>query len=134
MTKFMWFQIISIFVILGLLITICAVEDKLVSDALYNVREYCYQIENAVIENDGIKNNEVNSLVENLEEKWLSDERNLCYVVNHKSIQEIGVEIIKLKTYIEEDDIREFSVSLELIKLYSEQYHHFMGANFKNVL
>ncbi len=134
MTKFMWFQLVSIFVILALLITICAVEDKLVSDALSSVSEYCYQIENAMLENDGIKNNDVNSLVENLEESWLSNERSLCYVVNHKSIQEIGVEIIKLKTYIEEDDIKEFSVSLELIKLYSEQYNHFMGANFKNIL
>lgn len=134
MTKFMWFQIISVALILVLLITICAVEDKLVSDALSLVKDYCYQIENAMLENDGIKNNEVNSLVENLEEKWLDDERSLCYVVNHKSIQEIGVEIIKLKTYIEEDDIKEFSVSLQLIKLYSEQYNHFMGANFKNIL
>ena len=106
MTKFMWFQIISVALILGLLITICAVEDKLVSDALSLVKDYCYQIETAMVENDGIKNNEVNSLVENLEEKWLDDERSLCYVVNHKSIQEIGVEIIKLKTYIEEDDIK----------------------------
>lgn len=134
MTKFMWFQIISVVLIFGLLISICAIEDKLVRDALLNVEEYCYQIENAVQINGGIRNSEVNGLVENLEDKWFQDERNLCYVVNHKSIQEIGVEIIKLKSYIEEDDIKEFTVSLNLIKLYSEQYNHFMGANFKNIL
>ena len=134
MTRFMWFQLVSIFVIIALLTTICVVEDKLVQDALSNVKEYCYQIENAVVENEGIKNTKVNSLVENLEYSWLEDESKLCFVANHKSMQEIGVEIIKLKTYLEQDDIKEFSVSLRLIKLYADQYHHFMGADFRNVL
>ena len=56
------------------------------------------------------------------------------YVNAAKRIQEIGVEVSKLKTYIEENDIKEFSVSLELIKLYAEQYFHFMGASFHNIL
>ncbi len=134
MTKFMWFQTLSILLILLLLVTICVAEDKLVSNALLTIQEYVYEIESAVLKNDGIRNSEVNSLVENLEEKWFNAERNMCYVVNHKSIQEIGVEIVKLKTYIEENDPTEFAVSLELIKLYFEQYQHFMSANFKNIL
>lgn len=134
MTKFMWFQLISIIVVLGVLVTICVVEDKLVTESLNNVADYCYKIESAMEENDGIKNEDVSNLVFNLEYDWLKDEGNLCFLVNHKSIQEIGVEVSKLKTYIEENDIKEFSVSLELIKLYAEQYFHFMGASFHNIL
>ena len=134
MTKFMWFQCLSIFSILVILVLVCVLEDNLVSSALYDVRNYCYQIEASVEENGGILNNDVARLVDNMEDNWFKYEWNLCYMVNHKSIQEIGVEISKIKTYMEENDKKEFMASLELIKLYEEQYHHFMGASFHNIL
>ena len=134
MTKFMWFQLVSILVILAILITVCVVEDSLVSSSLSLVDEYCYGIEVAISENDGIKNSDVCTLVDNLEYSWFANEWKLCYVVNHKSIQEIGVEISRLKSYIEEGDEKEFRASLELIKLYREQYEHFMGASLHNIL
>ena len=134
MTKFMWFQLVSILVILAILITVCVVEDSLVSSSLSLVDEYCYGIEVAISENDGIKNSDICTLVDNLEYSWFANEWKLCYVVNHKSIQEIGVEISRLKSYIEEGDEKEFRASLELIKLYREQYEHFMGASLHNIL
>lgn len=134
MTKFMWFQLVSILVILAILITVCVVEDSLVSSSLSLVDDYCYEIEVAIEENDGIKNSDVCTLVDNLEYSWFANEWKLCYVVNHKSIQEIGVEISRLKSYIEEGDEKEFRASLELIKLYREQYEHFMGASLHNIL
>ena len=134
MTKFMWFQLVSILILLAVLITVCVVEDSLVSSSLSLVDEYCYEIEVAISENDGIKNSDVCTLVDNLEYSWFANEWKLCYVVNHKSIQEIGVEISRLKSYIEEGDEKEFRASLELIKLYREQYEHFMGASLHNIL
>ena len=134
MTKFMWFQLVSILILLAILITVCVVEDDLVSSSLSLVDEYCYEIEVAISENDGIKNSDVCTLVDNLEYSWFANEWKLCYVVNHKSIQEIGVEISRLKSYIEEGDEKEFRASLELIKLYREQYEHFMGASLHNIL
>ena len=56
------------------------------------------------------------------------------YLVNHKNIQEIGLEISKMKVYQKENDTKEFRACLESIKLYSEGYLHFMGANLHNVL
>ena len=134
MTKFMWFQLISILTILAILISVCVIEDRLVTNALSDVLNYCYQIEKAVDTHDGILNNDVAMLVDNMEDKWFKHEWKLCYMANHKSIQEIGVEISKIKTYMEEGDRKEFMASLELIKLYEEQYHHFMGASFHNIL
>ena len=77
MTKFMWFQLISILLILAVLIGVCVLEDKLVSRALFDVRNYCYQIEEAVDEHDGILNNDVAMLVDNMEDKWFKHEWNL---------------------------------------------------------
>ena len=58
----------------------------------------------------------------------------MCYLVNHKNIQEIGLEISKLKIYQKDDDLKEFEACLNAVKFYSQGYSHFMGASFHNVL
>ncbi len=134
MTKFAWFKLISIIIIVGLLIGICVIEDKLVVSSLEQVSKYCYDIELATEQNGGIVNGEVASLVDNLEYSWNKNEEKLCFMVNHKSMEQLGVEVIRLKTYIDEEEPIEFFVSLEIIKHYVETFQHFMGAGIHNVL
>ncbi len=123
------FAIITVF-----LIAICFVEDDLVSKSLQRMQSECFEIEKLVDEKDNIKNMDIVMEVENLEYTWLRDESNMCYLVNHKSIQEIGQEISKLKLYISENDVEAFKVSLSTIRGYCHSYLHFMGANFHNIL
>ena len=73
-------------------------------------------------------------LVDNLEYHWNKNENNLCYMVNHKSIQEIGTEISKIKMYVATNDVDALKVSIESIKYYCHSYLHFMGANVHNIL
>ena len=134
MTKYGWFKLISILAIVGVLIAICVVEDRLVISSLDQVNRYCYEIETAIKENDGIVNGEVASLVENMEYDWKKNESSMCFMVNHKSIEPLGVEIVRLKTYIDEEEPIEFYVSLNIIKNYVENFQHFMGASFHNIL
>ena len=134
MTKYGWFKLVSILLIVGVLIAICVVEDRLVISSLEDVDKYCYEIEAAVKKNDGIVNGEVASLVDNLEYSWKKNESSLCFLVNHKSIEQLGVEIVRMKTYIDEEEPIEFYVSLDIIKNYVETFQHFMGASFHNIL
>ena len=134
MTKYGWFKFASVLVLVGILIAICVVEDRLVINSLDEVNRYCYAIEAAVEKNDGIVNGEVASLVDNLEYAWAKSESSLCYMVNHKSIENLAVEIVRLKTYIDEEEPIEFYVSLDVIKNYVETFQHFMGASFHNIL
>ena len=123
------FAIITIF-----LIAICCIEDDIVSKSLVRMQSECFEIERLVEEKDNIKNMDIVMEVENLEYTWLQDESNMCYLVNHKNIQEIGQEISKLKFYICENDVEAFKVSLSTIRGYCHSYLHFMGANFHNIL
>ena len=123
------FAIITIF-----LIAICCIEDDIVSKSLVRMQSECFEIERLVEEKDNIKNMDIVMEVENLEYTWLQDESNMCYLVNHKNIQEIGQEISKLKLYICENDVEAFKVSLSTIRGYCHSYPHFMGANFHNIL
>lgn len=134
MTKYGWFKFFCILVLIGILTAICVVEDRLVVNALDRVNRFCYEIEIAIENNGGIVNGEVASLVDNLEYNWNKDESNLCFVVNHKSIEPLGVEIVRLKTYIDEEEEIEFYVSLNIIKNYVETFQHFMGASLHNFL
>ena len=134
MMKAFWIKIVAIVVVGLVLIGICVVEDRLVTISLEHVNNLCYEIENALELNGGIVNGDVASLVDNLEYVWEQHESDLCFMVNHKNIEQLGVEIVRLKTYIDEEEQIEFYVSLEMIKHYVESYQHFMGASFHNIL
>lgn len=134
MTKLTLFKIFGAVFLLVAIIAACVIEDKLVVKSLKNVKTYCYQIEDAVDRNDGIVNNEVANLVDNLQYDWAKNEKKLCLLVNHKSIEQLAVEVVRLKTYIDEEEEIEFFTSLEIIKNYVETFQHFMGASFHNIL
>ena len=94
----------------------------------------CTRIEQFSLEKDDIRDMELALAVDTLEYNWTVNESNLCYLVNHKSIQEVGAEISKLKVYQSENDVKEFRASLEAVKFYARSYRHFMGANLHNVI
>lgn len=133
MTKYIWFKLFAILFIVGVLIAICVVEDRVIVSSLNEVKNYCYEIEE-IAEKNGIVDGEVASLVDNLEYSWTINEGKMCFMVNHKAIEQLGIEIVRLKTYIDEEEPIEFFVSLEIIKHYVETFQHFMGASFHNIL
>lgn len=134
MTKWLWFKLLAVLSLVAVIVGICVLEDRLVKDALTVVNTSCYEIETAIEKNKGIVNGEVASLVDNLEYEWFKREQGLCFLVNHKNTEQLGVEIVRLKTYIDEEEEIEFYVSLNIIKNYVETFQHFMGASVDNIL
>lgn len=128
------FHYINFIVIFLIIVGVCITEDIIVSKSLYEVQQRCFELEDLIDEHDDLKNMGIVLSIDNLEYRWIKDEEKLCYLVNHKSIQEIGQEIAKLKLYIADNDIAASKVSIELIKYYCHSYLHFMGANIHNVL
>lgn len=128
------FHYINFFMIFLILISICIVEDCLVTNSLADIKNRCYYIEELIEEKNGIKNNEIVSAVENLEDKWNMYEKNVCYLVNHKLIQDLGVEVYKLKSHMYNNQIDEFKTALQSIKFYCHSYMLFAGGSIKNVL
>lgn len=125
---------IMLVVIFLSLIGICVAEEIVTSNAIKSINDDCFVIEQTIEGLDDIRTSQLVKLVDNMEYDWLKDESNLCYLVNHKSIQEIGMELARMKNYLGENDVKEFKASLEAIKYYADSYLHFMGANLHNVL
>ncbi len=128
------FSRIVIFLIFVLLVLFCVLEERLATSALQTLQDDCARIEQLSLQKDNLHNIGLTLAVDTLEYNWTVNESNLCYLVNHKSIQEVGVEISKLKVYQSENDIKEFRASLEAVKFYAHSYKHFMGANLHNVI
>lgn len=128
------FHIISFISIFLLLIGICVAEELVVSNSLKDIQSRTIKIERLISDYSSLKNMEIVLEIDNLEDNWTKEESNLCFMVNHKNVQEIGQEIAKLKLYVAGDDIDGARVSLYSIKFYCHSYLHFMGANLHNVL
>ena len=80
-----------------------------------------------------INTTEVYELVEDLESTWDSYQTALCYTVNLKDVEDIGIEITKMKVYIVENSVTEFKASLSLLLFYIDSYYNLMGISLQNI-
>ncbi len=128
------FSNIMLILIFAFLVSICIIEEFVVSNSLSQAMNDSLYIEKLLDEDNQLKSMTISLAVDDLEYHWIKNESKMCYLVNHKNIQEIGLEISKLKIYQKDDDLKEFEACLNAVKFYSQGYTHFMGASVHNVL
>ncbi len=116
------------------LVGICVLEETVVNKALKEAQNEVLAIEDVLDDKNGLRDAQIINMVDNLGYRWMKSESKMCYMINHKNIQEIGIEIARLKACIVIDNIDDFRISLEHINLYCHSYLHFMGASLHNVL
>ena len=126
-------RFIYVIVILVILIGACITEQIMVSNYLSNIKEKVDNIssvtQNAIV----INTSEIYDLVIDLETTWNNYEENLCFLVNHNEIEELGAEISKMKIYVIENDLTEFKASLAQVLYYADTYSHVMGISLQNI-
>ncbi len=125
---------IYLLIILLFLIGVCIWEEMSVNVYLQQVDNVVSEIQTVVADREAINSYDILLMVENLEEMWLKNESNLCVLVNHKDIEDIGMEIARLKSTIATNQIEDFNASLSLVRFFTEAYHHVMGTSFQNLL
>lgn len=125
----------NLFMILLLvfLITICALEQTLVSNSLNAINALAFDLQTTVQGSVQINTPEVQAKVENLNSTWNYYENLLCYFSNHKDMKEMGIEIQRMIVYSATNQHEEFKASLALVILYSETFEHFMGISLQNI-
>ena len=80
-----------------------------------------------------VNTEEIISRTNDLEDYWTKKESVLCTFINHKEIEDIGVEISKLKSAIKENEKHVFIESLNLISFYLKSNEHMIGINAQNI-
>ena len=121
-------------IIIVFLIGCCVSEEIIVTNYLKDIDGQVAEIQAYVKDKDKLNTSEILFMVENLDEDWKNKENILCMIVNHKDIEDIGLEIARLKSNIATSQVEDFNASLSLIRFYAKTYHHVMGTNLYNIL
>ena len=130
----MFKKYLYLFIIFAFLVSICFWEEILVRQSLSEIDDRVSEIQTTVADKEYINTYEILMMVENLEENWHKSEKELCILVNHKDIEDIGMEIARLKSTIATNQIEDFNASLSLVIFFTETYHHVMGTSMQNLL
>ena len=89
----------------------------------------------AVIDDyDNISSDQFFLLTSKLNEYWKDRENLLCFFINHKEMQDMGIELEKMLSYCKFNNKEEYKNSLELVIYYTETFHHIMGISLQNLI
>ncbi|MDD4251486.1 MAG: DUF4363 family protein [Candidatus ainarchaeum sp.] len=124
---------IYIIIIISILIAICIAEQLLVNGYLSTMETKITDIIEYVGDSETIDTPEIYDMIVNLETEWDSYEGVLCFLVNLKDIEDIGIELTKMKIFIVEDSAIDFKASLSLLLYYIDGYYNLMGISFENI-
>jgi hypothetical protein len=126
-------KLIHITIIVLFIIGICLTE-QLLSDKYFNeVRERTANLSALLSVSQNLNENDIPYYTDELFTYWSQKESVLCTFVNHKEIDDIGVELNKMKTSLSNNDKEKYEESLNLIKYYVKSYEHVIGINFQNI-
>lgn len=124
---------IHIAIIILFLIGICATEQIISQIYLNDTKGKVDELFEISSLSETVNTEEISAKTNELEEFWRKRESVLCTFINHREIEEIGVEISKLKSALREDEKHVFLESIMLIQFYLRSYQHVLGINFQSI-
>ncbi len=124
---------IHISIIILFLIGICITEQLLYQKYFDETTKKVENLRVIAETSTDINTQEIIDLTNDLEDYWTKKESVLCTFINHKDIEDIGVEISKLKPAIKENEKQIFVESINLISFFLESYEHMIGINAQNI-
>lgn len=124
---------IHIAIIILFLVAMCTTEQIISQTFLRDTRSKVDELFEISSSSEIINTEEISNKTDELEEFWRKRESILCTFINHREIEEIGVEISKLKSALREDEKHVFLESIMLIQFYLRSYQHVLGINFQSI-
>lgn len=124
---------IHISIIILFLVAICLTEQLLYKKYFNETSKKVENLRVIAETSTDINTQEIIDLTNDLENYWTKKESVLCTFINHKDIEDIGVEINKLKSAIKENEKQIFVESINLISFFLESYEHMIGINAQNI-
>lgn len=124
---------ISMLFLFLLLIGIIIWEQVSVNSYLDEIKDITDNLTLMVSDNQQINTTQILEEVDRLENVWNKHENILCLLANHKDMQELSVEIARMRACVSVNQFEDFKASLSIIIYFSEAYHHFMGISLQNI-
>ena len=115
------------------LLAVCVTEQIMINKFLGTMENKVASLIEFVGDREDINTNEIYEKVVDLEDTWNGYEGALCFFVNLKDIEDLGIELTKMKVYVVENNVVEFKASLALMLYYIDGYYNVMGISFENI-
>lgn len=125
---------LHLFIIIAFLVGVCIWEEVSISLYLGEIDTAIISLQSQIIDQENVDTNALLFEVENLEEIWRQKEDKFCVIINHQDVEVIGVEISRLKASVVNNDIKEFNLSLSVIKFYIENLSNILGLSIQNLI
>ena len=93
-------KIINVIIILFIIVTLCVVEQVLAQQYLRDLNTKTSYIQSILPTAENLNSNEIPYYTDELHTYWDAKKNILSTFVNHKDIEDIGIEINKMKTAI----------------------------------
>ncbi|MBR3790728.1 MAG: DUF4363 family protein [Clostridia bacterium] len=115
------------------LLAVCVTEQIMINKFLGTMENKVASLIEFVGDREDINTNEIYEKVVDMEDTWNGYEGALCFFVNLKDIEDLGIELTKMKVYVVENNVVEFKASLALMLYYIDGYYNVMGISFENI-
>lgn len=126
-------KLIAMIFLFLFLIGVIIWEQISVDHYLQDVKKITDSLTEIVAESEQINTTKVLEKVDHLDEVWKKHESILCLLANHKDMQELSIEIERMRACVAVNQFEDFKASLSIIIYFTEAYHHFMGISFQNI-
>lgn len=112
---------------------VCLTEQLLSKEYLKTMDEKTTNIISVLSTTDELNSENIYSLTDDLSQYWQKKEPILCTFINYKEIEDVGVEISRLKIALNNSNRDLYEESINLIKFYIKNYENIFGINFQNI-
>ena len=126
----------KVFVIVGLVLMLTGLvvyEEIMVNNSLNLIFEKSIKLQAFTADSEYINNSYVVTEADQIYDIWEDYEDKLSFVINHKNIQDMGIQITNLKAYITTNDIEDFRQTIALIVYYTDLFRHMAGVSLDSI-
>jgi len=125
------FLFISIAILIGFACFDCIFFDKSLNNLTNHLKELVVMIDKTP---ETINTQEIIEKYDTLHSQWEKAETSLIMFIDFIQLEQIGVGLARVETYIEENDVTEGKVEINAVKHLCEKLKKRTALNFENIL
>jgi hypothetical protein len=127
-------KVIYFVFVISFLIGVCVWEEIAVHQYLGQIDKAVTDIYLSIEQNPSIDSSDMLLKVESMQDIWKQKANKFCVILNHQQVEDIGVEIARLKGAIINNDKQELLASITVIRFYVDNLNQILGLSVQNLL
>ncbi len=108
-------------------------EQIFINDSVTLLKTKCQDVYDTIHQSANINDESIIKKVSELNDFWSNRESQLCLIINHKDMEKVGEQIVKVLTLCKQNDTKQAIYEVDLLKYYTEGYEHIIKVTFQNI-